>query len=399
MISGRIGLAVGVSGLFAGHFFGFGIFLPFFPLVLESNGLSAAEIGLVLGVGNLARIAASPVMTNLSDRSGRRRLSVFVYSVLGSASVCLIFAGSGFWWAFVAVTGLLIFWAPIIPLADAYALDANRTMSLDYGRMRMWGSVAFVAANLAGGLLTGSSTIWMLTAGIAASCVVTGLIAMSLPSASGSQPQTDDESAKEKPPFGALWFWFAVFLFGLFQATHAAFYGFGTLYWQRLGIADLTIGIFWSLGVIAEVLLFIVAGRLLVRFDPVAFLIVAACASLVRWLLFPFADSVPEIAALQLLHGLSFGASHLGAVMFLGKVVPSKWAGTGQGMLATSVGIQLSAGLWICGLLYEIATAMPFFLMAGFSAAGLVMLLAVATVLRKKMALAGGQETTARNSL
>ncbi len=374
-----------VSALFAGHFFGFGLFLPFFPVVLGFRGLSAAEIGFILGAGTILRIAASPALSNLSDRTGQRRLSVLVYSLTGALFLTLFFVPGSSSLLAVAVIGYMVMNAPIVPLSDAYALDVQRNTGADYARMRLWGSAGFVLANLAGGALAAAGTSWIIVLAIVAASLATGAVAMSLPRQERADHGQTSGAAPVATPFRSVWFWPVIAVLGLFQASHAAFYGFGTLYWQAMAVPDFVIGGLWAVGVLAEIALFTVAGKLAQRFDPPVFLIAAGAAAVLRWGLFPLADTLASMAALQLLHGLSFGAAHLGAVAILAKVVPSRWGGTGQGLLATSIGIQMAVGLSVCGALYDINPDWPFHLMAVVSLAGTLIMLALTPLVRRRM--------------
>lgn len=384
----RTGLSVRVGGLFAAHFIGLGLFLPFFPLVLEARGLTVAEIGYVLGISTVVRVVASPVMTNISDRSGRRRLSIFVYSMAAGAFLGFFAATTGVASAFIAVAGLMLFWSPIVPLSDAYALDVAHNTGADYARMRLWGSVGFVAATLFGGWLVEIGNPQMIVAGILIGALSTGVVAISLPRQTQQEKGADTITSDRPDVFKTAWFTAVLLLSGLSQATHAAVYGFGTLYWRGVGVDDFSIGILWSIGVVAEIVLFFAAGRLGIRFGPVSFLLVGAAASLVRWIAFPFAEQFETMAALQLLHGLSFGAAHLGIVGFLAKVVPQKWSATGQGLLSASAGIQTAAGLVVCGPLFALNPAYPFWAMSAVAAAALGGL-----ILMRPMLLACLQET------
>jgi PPP family 3-phenylpropionic acid transporter len=388
-----------VSALFASHFFGVGLFLPFIPVVLGFRGLTAAEIGFVLGIGTIARIAASPLLSNLSDRTGQRRLSILIYSLAAATFIGLYFLPLGLVFLSIAVIGYMVMNAPVVPLSDAYALDVQRNTGADYARMRLWGSAGFVVASIVGGSLAAEGTSWLIVVAVGLASLATGAVAMSLPrqkrrearSAAGAGTEPDagagDENDDDKDtPFKSVWFWPLLVVLGLYQASHSAFYGFGTIYWQAMDVPDFAIGLLWATGVAAEIALFTVAGKLAQRFDPPIFLLAAGAAATVRWLLFPFADSVPAMAVLQTLHGLSFGAAHLGAVAILARVVPSRWAGTGQGLLATSVGIQMAIGLSISGAIYEINPDWPFFVMAVVAAIGTLLTLAMTPMLRKRMA-------------
>jgi len=381
----KVGVSGAVGALFASHFFGFGLFLPFFPLVLEADGLSAESIGLVLGIATGARIAAAPILTNWSDRAGARRRAMFLYSLGGCLFLFLFWAGSGFWAALITTAGIMAFWAPIVPLSDAYALDTVRQHGADYGRMRLWGSLAFILANIAGGGLAESGSTGWIVALMGLSILATGLVAIGLPPAKTSETAGTLSQQHLDGVFREPWFWAFLIVAGLLQATHAAFYGFGTLFWLEIGLGTLEIGLLWSIGVGAEVLLFFWAGRHLRRVGPLTLLGFSAAAACLRWTLFPFAQDFGSIAVLQILHGLTFGAAHLGAVSYLGKIVPSKWAGTGQGLFTTSSGLLTALGLAVSGWLYAIDPAMAFWAMAVAGAlAGGVLALVAPTLSRQQ---------------
>ncbi|MGX1496055.1 PPP family 3-phenylpropionic acid transporter [Labrenzia sp. MBR-25] len=390
----RSSISSRVSALFASHFFGVGLFLPFIPVVLGFRGLTAAEIGFVLGIGTIARIAASPLLSNLSDRTGQRRLSILIYSLAAATFIGLYFLPLGLVFLSIAVIGYMVMNAPVVPLSDAYALDVQRNTGADYARMRLWGSAGFVIASIVGGSLAAEGTSWLIVVAVGLASLATGAVAMSLPrqkrrearGSSGDETDSGADDDDKDTPFKSVWFWPLLVVLGLYQASHSAFYGFGTLYWQAMDVPDFAIGLLWATGVAAEIALFTVAGKLAQRFDPPLFLLAAGTAATVRWLLFPFADTVPAMAALQTLHGLSFGAAHLGAVAILARVVPSRWAGTGQGLLATSVGIQMAIGLSVSGAIYEVNPDWPFFVMSVVAAIGTLLTLAMTPMLRKRMA-------------
>lgn len=381
----KANLSGGVSALFASHFFGFGLFLPFFPLVLAARGLSENEIGFVLGLSTIVRIAASPLLTNLSDRTGRRRLSIFAYSVLSGLFLGLFVGTSSVASVWICVAGLMFFWSPIVPLSDAYALDVTRNIGADYARMRLWGSVAFVVANLGGGWLASSGSPNLIVAGIGLGVLATGVLAISLPGQTGKGPDSADVGSQKPTVFKKSWFLLVLLVGGLLQATHAAYYGFGTIYWVQAGVDKFSIGFLWAIGVVAEIGLFYMAKRLNDRLGPISFLMMAAVGSIARWGLFPLAEGLPAIVALQLLHGLSFGAAHLGTVAFLAKVVPQKWAATGQGLFSTSSGILLATGLAICGPLFDLDPAYPFWAMAGVGLAALILLVLLKPLWNRKL--------------
>ncbi|MBL6431998.1 MAG: MFS transporter [Alphaproteobacteria bacterium] len=76
-----------------------------------------------------------------------------------------------------------------------------------------------------------------------------------------------------------------------------------------------------------EVLLFSMAGRIGARIGSGGLLAFGAVAAVVRWLVFPSRSTCGRSRPLQLLHGLTFGATHLGGVAYVARVAPPQWAG------------------------------------------------------------------------
>jgi PPP family 3-phenylpropionic acid transporter len=77
------------------------------------------------------------------------------------------------------------------------------------------------------------------------------------------------------------------------------------------------------------------------------------------------------LVLLQGLHGLSFGATHLGTLAFIGRAAPAGLAATAQGYLAVSTGIAIAAGTGLSGLLYGRFGTAAYGAMALIAAAGL----------------------------
>src|SRR3546814_12922637 len=103
---------------------------------------------------------------------------------------------------------------------------------------------------------------------------------------------------------------------GSAQASHGVFYGFGTIAWRRIGFDDTVIGMLWTLGVVAEIVLFWTAGRLGRFGSPPFLLALAGIGVILRWPLTAIADTVAAAALLQVLHAPTFGAAHPGPSPF-----------------------------------------------------------------------------------
>jgi len=336
-----------------------GVQLPFWPAWFAGRGLSAAEIGILLAVAQWLKLAVNPLAGIAADRSAAPRRVMLVLSLGAVAGFVLLPAAHGF--ALLLPLGALTACclSPLSPLGDHVALAAASAGRLDYGRVRLWGSLGFIAATL----LAAAAML------VLAACTV-----MPAERSAPAAAHTGAWRTLMRPSF-------ALFLAAaaLIQGSHAVYYGFGTLYWRRLGIADDRIALLWAEGVVAEIVLFYWGAPLLRRLGPEKLLALGGGAGLLRWAATGFATTLPALVPLQLLHAFTFGAAHLGAMHHLARRLPPAQAATAQALYATVVG-GLGQGLLmlLAGGLYGAVGGSAYFAMAAVAAigAGLALLLA-----------------------
>jgi PPP family 3-phenylpropionic acid transporter len=160
---------------------------------------------------------------------------------------------------------------------------------------------------------------------------------------------------------------------GLAGASHAIYNTLSSVHWQSLGISPSAIGFLWAAAVLAEVVLFGFSRRVLMRAAPATLMAIAAAAAVVRWTVMAFDPPLVVLFPLQMLHALTFGAAHLGAIHFLAAAVPERYAATGQGLYATvASGIGMGGAYLIAGPLLHALGGPAFLFMAGFGALSLV---------------------------
>jgi PPP family 3-phenylpropionic acid transporter len=264
-----------------------------------------------------------------------------------------------------------------MPLTETIAVRGVRAANLDYGRMRLWGSLTFIVAGLAGGGLVDrlgpAVVVWVIAAGAA----VTGVAAHLLPRLPEGARRNDGRGAGftvadarrlvTSPIF--LMFLLAV---SVVQGAHATFYAFGALHWRGLGIPSAWIGGLWAIGVLAEVALFAYSRAVNARFGAVTVLMAGAASAILRWSVMAFDPPFWTLVPLQLLHALSYGASHLGAMHFMARAVPDSASGTAQALYATfAAGVVMGAVTLASGPLYASSEALVYLLPAALAAAGL----------------------------
>ncbi|MCJ7788086.1 MAG: MFS transporter, partial [Methyloceanibacter sp.] len=281
-------LAWRLAFLYAALFLVVGIYLPYLPVWLKWRDLGVNEIAVLLATPLFARILFTPVISFAADRLGDRRVILIALAWGSLLSFLLLWAADGFWQMFLATLLLAINWTAIMPLTETVSMTGIRNGVLDYGRVRLWGSLSFIVASLGTGLVIGESGPQVVLPLLVAASVLMVLGTHLLPRAPTGPCHTApsvlerlklaDAFTLARSPL------FLLFLAAasLIQASHALIYTFGTLHWQTQGFPSGAIGGLWSLGVIAEIVLFAASGRIMARHGATRLLLLAGLAASVR---------------------------------------------------------------------------------------------------------------------
>ncbi len=366
--------------LYAVQFATIGVLQPFLPAVLAGHGLTPGQIATVLALASAVRLLAAPAVGRGADGFGDARSILVLAAGLAACTV------TGFAWApgfgaLIAVAMLhALVSAPVVPLSDALCLGAARRMSFDYGRARSAGSASYIAAAVLAGFAVqaagAEAVVW-----IASLCfLLTALAARGLPRLEASGGGRSGFGA----PFREPAFRWLLPVSALIQGSHALYYGFATLHWQAAGLSSGVIGLLWGEGVVVEVALFLWGRRLVERLGPGGMALLAAAAGVLRWSVTATTSWLPALAAVQLLHALTFGAMHLGAMRVLGGLPPGQ-AATAQ-TLHASLGVGLASGVltYLCGPLYAAYGGGGFWAMAGLCGIALPVAAKLHLVLRRR---------------
>jgi PPP family 3-phenylpropionic acid transporter len=383
----RQALAPRLGFLYAAVFLVVGCYLPYLPVWFKWRELAADQIAILLAAPLYVRVVFTPAISFVADRLGNRRLILILLAWGSLAAFGLLWVSAGFWQMLCAAILLAINWTTIMPLIETVAISGIRKRGLDYGRVRLWGSLSFIAASLgAGGVIQvwgAGAVLPMLVSATTLMVLGAYLVPKDLDSSriSGATPanrlRVRDGFALMQAPL------FLVFLLAasMIQGSHAFLYAFGSLHWRAQGFAGGTIGALWSIGVIAEVALFAVSGRVMAWTGSTPLMVLAAGAAILRWGLFAFDPPIWATGLLQTLHALTFGATHLASINFLTHAVPEDRLATAQGLYAAVVaGVVMGSVTIACGPLYRLLGGEAYAVMAFIAGVGLV----AAMVLRRR---------------
>ncbi|CAG0995120.1 putative 3-phenylpropionic acid transporter [Rhodocyclaceae bacterium] len=329
--------------LSAWYFFYFayiGAFAPYFTLYLQSLSFSAWDIGVLMSVGQVMRLLAPTLWGWLADRLGRRIPIVRLSAILSVAGFFAFFVTVEFWGVFVGMCAMTFFWSASLPLVEALTLDHLKGRTEDYGRIRLWGSVGFVAAVLGVGALLDAApltTLLWVCAILLAGIVACAAVLEEAPPAATARTHPPLRLALLRPEVLAL---LAACFF--MSAAHGPLYVFLSIHLVDHGYGKTLVGALWSLGVVAEILVFLLMPRLIRRHSPRAILLASFALAVLRFLLIGWqVDSLPLLLAAQAMHGATFGAFHVAAVTALNRWFPSQQQGRVQALYGS---ISFGAG-------------------------------------------------------
>jgi MFS transporter, PPP family, 3-phenylpropionic acid transporter len=377
---GSVGLqqrsfAWSVGAFYGALFLVYGVSMPYLPVYLDARGLTAAEIGLVASAPLFLRLILTPVIGVHGDRSGNHRAIIVALGAAALGAIMLVALARGFWPILLCVTIYQVAIQSIMPLIETIAMAGVRQAGHDYGRMRLCGSATFILATLAGASVIGAFdagiVIWLLM--MATGLTLAAGLALPKPAVSGSI------DCQPRPTFAAAlgllrgrpMLLFLIAVSGA-QSAHAVFYAFGVLHWRASGISPEWIGVLWSIGVVAEIALFWWSAALLRQVTAIDLIGLSALAAVVRWTLMAFDPPLGLLVPLQVLHGLTFGASHLGAMHYIKDQVGERQAGTAQALHSTvTSGIGMGLAMVLAGFAYQRYGGLSYLFMAILAAIAL----------------------------
>lgn len=367
--------AARVTLVMACLFCAYGMTLAFLPRWLEvERNLDGAAIGAILALAQFTRILTGPAVAFWADGAADRRLPIQLILIAAVVAYAAFFFLAHDFWSLLAVGFVaLSLTQAATPLIEAAALRATAQGKLSYGAARGVGSVAFILANIAGGLLISRFGL------IAVAVWTLALLTLAAVSALATlKPDPSSSAAHASARLSALHallrsrrFLILVLACGLIQSGHAFYYSFSVIVWRGQGIPAETVGLLWAFGVAVEVALLWSLTAIERRVTPEALILIGAGGSLLRWLAMGFAPVGFVLWPLQALHALSFAATHVGAMRLLFREAPESGAAMAQNIYAAvSSGLLMGGATLLSGVLYDAAGAAGYWAMAGLAAAG-----------------------------
>ncbi|MGB5447090.1 MAG: 3-phenylpropionate MFS transporter [Psychromonas sp.] len=339
---------------FITFFFIWGVFLPFWGIWLLDKGVSSENIGLLFSLGLLLRFVSNLTLLPMvsSAKSNLRLLRFLVFFTLLAFSF-LLFFHDHIWLAVITLV-VNFMMGPLAPLGDLVGTRLVKQIQLDYGRVRLWGSLSFiVGSTCVGWLIVGSGKDAILWAIIVATMVMWLLSLLSL------SPQLHDEvisTTEKKQSLFSLFKRRNVLLFliivGAIQGSHGAFYAFGTIHWSEIGLSGVTISWLWAIGVFAEILLMRFNNKLFTKWSIKQMMLLGLLAAITRWLVFALSDNVYLLATFQTFHALTFAVTHLATIRYIALQKNSEMVSYQSLYSGVALGLMMAGFTYLSGIFY-----------------------------------------------
>jgi PPP family 3-phenylpropionic acid transporter len=341
-----------LSGFYFVYFASLGVLIPYWGLYLKNLGYSSLMIGALVAILPATKLIAPYIWGWLADVTRRSMLIIRIASVLALLSFALVFVRTELWWLALAMLLFSFFWNATLPQFEAMTLNHLGDAVHRYSHIRLWGSLGFIVSVVVLGdaLQTWSVALipWTILLLFAAIAVFSFIVPEKL-----NAPHSDHKPIWHviKQP-QVLAFFIVCFLM---LCSHGPYYTFYTIYLEDHGYSSRMIGLLWAVGVLAEVVMFLLMHRLLPRYGARKLLVVTLLLTFLRWLTIGFyVDSLALLFIAQLGHAFSFGVFHSVGISLVHQFFTGSHQGRGQALYSSvSYGAGVAVGSLVSGVFWD----------------------------------------------
>jgi MFS transporter, PPP family, 3-phenylpropionic acid transporter len=364
-----------LAGVYFFYFAYLGAFAPYFSLYLSSLGIAAAGIGAIMALPQLVRIFAPHLWGWLADRGGHRLRVARVCTVIGTAIYCGLFAATAFEALFAVVLLMSFFLSAALPQVETTTLAHLGEHSAQYGRVRVWGSIGFIAAVLVIGYVLDALSIRVLLWIMLSILGATSLLLMLVPEPSESAHTHDHTPIAHvirQPQVIAL-----IVACALMAVAHGPYYTFYSIHLVGYGYTKGAVGWLWSVGVICEIAIFFWMAHLFRAYTLRQVLIASFALAAIRFAIIALcADNLALLLIAQTLHAATFGSFHAAALGYVHRFFRGRNQARGQAIYTSlTFGLGGTLGGLYAGYAWDHFGAMYTFAGAALCAFGGMLIL------------------------
>lgn len=295
-------------------------------------------VGSAWGVAALVGIFFS---NQFADRNFSAERFLAVSHLIGGVALLGTAFSTTFWPFFACYLVFSLVYVPTLSVTNSIAFANLRDPAAGFGGVRMGGTVGWVLVSwpfvfLLGAQATVEQVRWIFLVAAIVSFVFAGY-ALTLPH---TPPRKADDAVDKLAWRRAVKLLGVPFVLVLFIVTfidsviHNGYFVMADAFLtNRVGIAGNLSMVVLSLGQVAEIITMLVLGRVLAKLGWKVTMIVGVLGHAARFAVFAyFADSVPVIVAVQLLHGVCYAFFFATVYIFVDAVFPKDVRSSAQGL-------------------------------------------------------------------
>jgi len=340
-------------GLFYLFYFALvGVYVIFLPKILSEIGFDGLKVGIIFSVAPMVRFILPFIFRKFGGLNSQTYKIALL--LMGFSSIAFLLGLRSFYALLIinAIYGASM--GVVLPFVETIALKL--ITKAKYGRVRLWGSIGFMAIALWLGRFLDSPveaiyylifTAWATT--------FSGFFIIRFDTV-----QTPKENKKNQTlSLKKYWAWWIGTL--IFQVSFGGFYNFFTIYETAHSISLEMTTLLWSFGVVCEILMLYFQGRLLERFSLINLIELSIITAVIRWgILWLFPDSLGMAFVSQAFHALNFALYYSASIAYVYQLYTQKRLAQ-QFFLGISFGLGGSLGAVVAGFIYQKSSDYLFF--------------------------------------
>jgi PPP family 3-phenylpropionic acid transporter len=347
-----------------------GLITPYMAVFLDGKNFTSVEIGEIIGVVTATKIIGPTLWAMLADRTGQQLSIIRLGSLLACFSFVFLFWLNDYWPITICLAMFSLFWTAILPQLEVMTLNSVRRSAKIYGRIRLWGSLGFIALAIVGGEAIDrfSSEAFSYLGLFILIAIYASTFLLKQPKIHPSHTQVTSSILGKIKHSGFIVFFIAGLLL---QASFGPYYGFFGLYLLNLSYPGYAVGLMIAIGAIAEIAIFVFAGQIFKSFSIKSLLAFSILITALRWYVIgQFGENMWLLALSQVIHAASFGLYHSASIQFIQQHFEVNQQSRGQAIYIAGVyGIGGAVGVYLAGVLWlDGAGATNAFVVAAYAA-------------------------------
>ncbi|SIR47085.1 MFS transporter, PPP family, 3-phenylpropionic acid transporter [Paenibacillus macquariensis] len=332
------------------------IFTSFFQLYLQDVGMKKFEIGSLMALGPFVSLFANPFWRYCGDRLHNMKRIIIIMMSGALLLVQFVFQADTYAMVYLAMILFFFFQTPIFSHSNSLILGYIEDTPYKFGSFRIWGSIGWGVTAIAVGQIldwTGISKVSTLFTAVLIIAIGAVLVLPPLKRSSDSPTLylrgfTNIMSNR---------YFLSFILMGvLVSIPNAMNNTFMSLYITELGGSKRIVGLAVFLSAFLEIAMFFLFDRFMKR--KISWML--GCLALVsllfglRWLLMAEATLPLQVAAIQVLHCITFGGFFYIGTQLTSLLLPRPYRATGQAVYTLALsGLSGVIGAFIGGWLFQ----------------------------------------------